>query len=105
MYGPVAEAAASVQGEMLTITPYMVPARSELKLLQEQRGRNARVAILTNSLESAPEKSAHAGYMHYRPQLLEEGVELYEVRAWRTRREVASPSASQLSATTRCTPN
>jgi putative cardiolipin synthase len=81
MYGPVAEAAASAQQEMLVITPYLVPAHSELKLLEEQRARNARVAILTNSLESAPEVSAHAGYMHYRPQLLREGVELYEVRS------------------------
>jgi putative cardiolipin synthase len=52
-----------------------------MKLVQDQRGRGARVAILTNSLESAPELSAHAGYTHYRPQLLGEGVELYEVRS------------------------
>jgi len=81
MYGPVAEAAAHVQHELLMITPYLVPSRSEMQVIQDERARNARVAILTNSLESAPEISAHAGYMHYRPQLLSEGVELYEVRA------------------------
>jgi putative cardiolipin synthase len=81
MYGPVAEAAASVQREMLMITPYLVPTRSELKLLGGQRERHARVAILTNSLESAPELSAHAGYTHYRSQLLKEAVELYEARS------------------------
>lgn len=81
MYGPVAESAASVQREMLMISPYLVPARSEMKLLHEQRARGARVAILTNSLESAPELSAHAGYTHYRPRLLDEGIELYEVRS------------------------
>jgi putative cardiolipin synthase len=81
MYGPVAEAAANVQHEMLMTTPYLVPAKSELQLVHEQRMRNARVAILTNSLESAPELSAHAGYTHYRPQLLKEGVELFEVRS------------------------
>jgi putative cardiolipin synthase len=81
MYGPVAEAAANTQREMLMITPYLVPARSEMKLLHDQLGRGARVAILTNSLESAPELSAHAGYIHYRPKLLNEGVELYEVRS------------------------
>jgi len=78
---PVAEAAASIQREMLMITPYLVPARSEVKLVSDQRARGARVAILTNSLESAPELSAHAGYMHYRPSLLGEGVELFEVRS------------------------
>jgi len=81
MYGPVAEAAANVQHEMLMVTPYLVPARSELKLVHDQRARNSRVAILTNSLESAPELSAHAGYTHYRPQLLKDGVELFEVRS------------------------
>jgi putative cardiolipin synthase len=81
MYGPVAEAAAGAQREMLMVTPYLVPARSEMQLLHEQRARGARVAILTNSLESAPELSAHAGYTHYRPKLLDQGVELYEVRS------------------------
>lgn len=81
MYGLVAEAAASAQREMLMITPYLVPARSEMQLVHDQRARGARVAILTNSLESAPELSAHAGYTHYRPQLLGDGVELYEVRS------------------------
>jgi putative cardiolipin synthase len=81
MYGPVAEAAASAQREMLMVTPYLVPARSEMQLVHDQRARGARVAILTNSLESAPELSAHAGYTHFRPQLLGEGAELYEVRS------------------------
>jgi putative cardiolipin synthase len=39
------------------------------------------VRVLTNSLESAPDLAAHSGYMHYRVELLREGVELYEVRA------------------------
>jgi len=81
MYGPVAAAAANAQREMLMITPYLVPSRSERMLVHDQRQRGARVAILTNSLESAPELSAHAGYTHNRPQLLREGVELYEVRS------------------------
>jgi cardiolipin synthase C len=36
---------------------------------------------LTNSLESSIELVAHAGYMHYRTPLLEQGVELYEIRS------------------------
>jgi putative cardiolipin synthase len=39
------------------------------------------VRILTNSLNSTNELAAHAGYRHNRLQLLEEGVELYELRA------------------------
>jgi cardiolipin synthase C len=39
------------------------------------------VRVLTNSLEATPELLAHAGYVHYRRVLLEQGVELYELRA------------------------
>lgn len=80
-YKPVEDAARSTQQELLITTPYFVPSKGEMHLLQDSRSRNARVAVLTNSLETAPELPAHAGYMHYRPPLLREGVELYEVRA------------------------
>jgi cardiolipin synthase C len=80
MYKPIADAVGSVQRELLMITPYLVPAKGEMHLLIDRRAQNVRIAFLTNSLQSAPEVSAHAGYMHYRPTLLHEGIELYEVR-------------------------
>jgi putative cardiolipin synthase len=70
-----------VQSEFLLVTPYFIPAADELQLLKDLRRRQARVRILTNSLESTTEIAAQAGYDHYRVQLLEDGVELYEVRA------------------------
>ena len=81
MYRPIAEALTHVQSEFLMITPYLVPTAGELELLKAMRARGVRVRILTNSLNSTNELSAHSGYMHYRRQLLEEGVELYEVRS------------------------
>jgi cardiolipin synthase C len=39
------------------------------------------VRILTNSFNSTNELAAHAGYARHRRELLEMGVELYEVRA------------------------
>jgi putative cardiolipin synthase len=81
MYGPIAERLDQVQSEFLMITPYLVPTADEMKLLQALRARKVRVRILTNSLNSTNELSAHAGYTHYRRKLLEEGVELYELRA------------------------
>ncbi len=36
---------------------------------------------MTNSLAAAPSVEAYSGYIHYRVGLLQEGVELYEVRA------------------------
>jgi putative cardiolipin synthase len=81
MYAPVAHAVSQVQSELLIVSPYVVPSKDELHLLEDRREHKVRIRILTNSLESAPELSAHSGYMHYRTELLNDGVELYEVRS------------------------
>jgi putative cardiolipin synthase len=77
----VAAEAKTVDDEMIAITPYLVPTPAEMQLLAGLRKHNARVRVLTNSLVATPSSAAHAGYMHYRPALLKEGVELYEIRA------------------------
>lgn len=81
VYEPVAQAVAAVRTELLMITPYFVPTPEETQVLKDLRQRNVRVGILTNSLESTTEISAHAGYQHHRTEMLEAGVELHEVRA------------------------
>ena len=81
MLRPVADAAREVQSELLMVTPYFIPADEELQILKDLRQQKVRVRILTNSLESAPELSAHSGYVPYREPLLRDGVELYEVRS------------------------
>jgi putative cardiolipin synthase len=67
--------------EVLMVSPYFVPSEGELDLLRQLRQRDASVRVLSNSLESAPQLSAHSGYQKVRVGLLQEGVELYEVRA------------------------
>jgi putative cardiolipin synthase len=81
IYKPVADQANAVDTELLIVTPYFIPSADEMAILKNDRSRNVQVRILTNSLESAPDLWAHAGYMHYRVELLREGVELHEVRA------------------------
>jgi putative cardiolipin synthase len=81
MHKQVADAMAAVQTELLIVTPYLIPGKDGTRILSDLRKRGVQVRILTNSLESTPELMAHAGYMHYRVPLLEDGVELYEVRA------------------------
>jgi putative cardiolipin synthase len=81
MTQPVGEAASTVQSELLMVTPFYVPADEEVQLLKDLRQRRVRVRILTNSLESAPDPVAQSGYLHYRIPLLEDGVELYEIRS------------------------
>jgi putative cardiolipin synthase len=74
------EAAAEVKRELLIVSPYFVPGKSVSELLQSLRARGVRVRVLTNSLLSTDVPSVHAGYRGYRVPLLEEGVELYEVK-------------------------
>lgn len=81
IYAPVEERAKELSAELFMITPYFIPSPSELALLKRERERNVRIRVLTNSLEATPDVAAHSGYTHYRPMLLQEGVELYEIRA------------------------
>ena len=78
---PVAETAGAVRSELLMITPYLIPTNDEMRLLKDLRQRKVRVRVLTNSLEAAPDLSAHSGYQRDRVPLLEDGVDLYEVRS------------------------
>ena len=50
-------------------------------MFKDLRRRDVRVRVLTSSLESSTVSMAQAGYMHYRVPLLEDGVELYEIRS------------------------
>ena len=81
MHRSVAETAAAVQSELLMVTPYFIPGDAGMRMFGDLRKRGVRVRVLTHSLESTPELVAHSGYMHYRLPLLEDGMELYEIRA------------------------
>jgi putative cardiolipin synthase len=63
------------------VTPYLIPGHEGMQLFKDLRQRNVRVRVLTNSLESSMVLMAQSGYMRYRVPLLENGVELYEVRS------------------------
>lgn len=81
MHRPVANATLDAQSEVLMITPYLIPGDEGLELFRDLRRRGVRVRILTNSLTSSTIVLAHSGYIGYRVPLLEEGVELFEIRA------------------------
>jgi putative cardiolipin synthase len=73
-------AAASTKRELTIVSPYFVPGASGEKLLHDLRARGVEVRVLTNSLASTDVPLVHTGYMKYRIPLLEDGVELFEVR-------------------------
>ncbi len=76
----IRERIATLKEELLVESPYFVlPARAQatVKALHE---RNVRVRVLTNSLASNDMLPAHSGYAKTRRRLLENGMELYELR-------------------------
>jgi cardiolipin synthase C len=66
--------------EVVLISPYFVPGESGENYLVGLARRGVDVRVLTNSLASTDEPAAHAGYSHYRSQLLAGGVHLFELR-------------------------
>lgn len=81
MHRVVANAALETKSELLMVTPYLIPGKEGMQIFKDLRQRGVRVRILTSSLESSTELIAQAGYMHYRIPLIEDGVELYEIRS------------------------
>ena len=76
----VATATEAVKSDLIIVSPYLVPGRSEMDLIRQLRERGVRVRILTNSLASTDMPIVHTAYRRYRIPLLQMGVELYEVR-------------------------
>ena len=76
----LAAAIEGVNSELLITSPFLVPGDGGMKLLERVLTRGAKVRIITNSLASTQMPIAHVGYAHYRQRLLEDGVDLCEMR-------------------------
>jgi putative cardiolipin synthase len=81
MSRPVAAVASAARTELLMVMPYFVPADAEMQILKDLRVRDVKVRVLTTSLEASTELAAQSGYQRFRVPLLQDGVELYEVRS------------------------
>lgn len=69
-----------VEQDILIISPYFVPGKAGTARLVAARQRGARVRVFTNSLAATDVAAVHAGYKKSRRDLLEGGVELYEMK-------------------------
>jgi putative cardiolipin synthase len=79
--GPkVKQAMDGAGSELLLISPYFIPSRAGVRYLTALARRGVAVRVLTNSLASTDDPAAEAGYAHARRELLEGGVELYELQ-------------------------
>ena len=76
-----------VTQELIIFSPYFVPGKSGTAFLRQLREKGVRVRILTNSLASNDVAVVHSGYAKYRKDLLQAGVELYEMNKKLTREQ------------------
>ncbi len=69
-----------LQRELLVESAYFVSRKRGVQVMRELSDRGVRVRVLTNSLVSNDVLAAHAGYAKRRAALVENGLELYELR-------------------------
>jgi putative cardiolipin synthase len=70
----------SLQSELLMESAYFVTQEKAFEAVEKLTKRGVRVRLLTNSLASNDVVAAHAGHAKRRKQLIESGMELYELR-------------------------
>lgn len=76
----LAPALTAVQDELMLVSAYFVPTDSGVDYLAERRRDGVTIRILTNSLEATDVPAVHGGYAPYRQRMLEQGVQLFELR-------------------------
>ncbi|SES82167.1 phospholipase D family protein [Thalassotalea agarivorans] len=69
----------NAKDHLLVVSPYFVPGKSGVEFFQSLQEKGVKVSILTNSLMSNDVPIVHVGYARYREELIEAGVQLYEL--------------------------
>ncbi len=73
---------ATTRSKALLISPYFIPGEDGTAGFAALAKRGAEVGIATNSLAANDVPAVHSGYARYRGQLLDQGVHLYEIKAY-----------------------
>ena len=76
----------SAEKELVITSPYLIPGPLGITAFEALGQRKVHTVVLTNSLAATDEPLVHTGYSRYRRQLLESGVDLYEISPARTQR-------------------
>ncbi|MDM0073222.1 phospholipase D family protein [Variovorax sp. J2P1-59] len=69
----------SARSEVLLASPYFIPGRRTMEILQQAADSEVSVSVMTNSLATTDEPLAHYGYARHRVALLKMRVALYEL--------------------------
>jgi putative cardiolipin synthase len=73
-------AMAAAQTEVTLVSPYFVPGKEGTANLVAREAAGRKVSILTNSLAANDVAAVHGGYSKYRKDLVQGGVELFELK-------------------------
>jgi len=74
----IAHALDAAEKEIVIFTPYFIPGKNGLALLESIAAKGVRIVLVTNSLATNNHTSVHSAYSSYRKPLLKAGVELWE---------------------------
>jgi putative cardiolipin synthase len=74
------EVIAQANDEVIIVNPYLVPDKPGMQLMIEAARKNVRGIVFTNSLGSTDEPLAHRAYSRYRRDMLQLGLQLYELK-------------------------
>jgi putative cardiolipin synthase len=88
VWNKMVELAGQAQHEVIAENAYLVPQQKSAPGYRELSGRGVTVRLLTNSLASTDVVPVNAHYANTRPQLVDSGVELYEMKPWAASREL-----------------
>lgn len=81
--------------EIFVVSAYFVPGEAGTEFLSDLARRGVRVRVLTNSLDSNDVEAVYGHYRRYRKDLLRAGVELWELRADKSREDRAALGLGQ----------
>jgi putative cardiolipin synthase len=77
----IGKALLEADNEVLIFTPYFIPGKRGMEVIEQIRSKGVRVVLLTNSLATNNHTAVHSAYATYRKRVLKAGVELWEARA------------------------
>jgi len=69
-----------VESDIIIISPYFIPSSDMMKSFKEMRSRGVKITVVTNSLASTDVFAVYSGYRWYIKDLLDIGVNLYELK-------------------------
>lgn len=79
----------SAQRKVVIVSPYFIPGEIGMEVITDAARRGVSTTLITNSLSATDEPLVYAGYARYRPEMLRQGVIIYEIGSTLSRRSKA----------------